>query len=52
MIDLHRQGKFPIEKLIKIYAVEDLKQARADEEAGKVSGFELILVFLGKSIKV
>ncbi|KAJ5322386.1 chaperonin 10-like protein [Penicillium brevicompactum] len=36
LIQLHRNGKFPIERLCKIYPVKDLDQALSDLKAGKV----------------
>ncbi|AEO68462.1 uncharacterized protein THITE_2118006 [Thermothielavioides terrestris NRRL 8126] len=35
-IDLHKQGKFPIEKICKVYPVADLKTAIADMKTGAV----------------
>ncbi|KAL2211549.1 putative aryl-alcohol dehydrogenase [Sarocladium strictum] len=36
MVQLHRDGKFPVEKICKMYAAEDLDKALADLKAGKV----------------
>lgn len=36
MVDLYRQGRFPIDKLITFYSLEDIEQAVADSEQGKV----------------
>jgi len=37
LIDLHRRGKFPVDKLVSIYSVKDLDRALEDMESGKVS---------------
>jgi Zn-dependent alcohol dehydrogenase len=37
LIDLHRQGKFPVEKICKVYPAAEIKQAISDMEAGRVS---------------
>ncbi|MFC0582295.1 NAD(P)-dependent alcohol dehydrogenase [Micrococcoides hystricis] len=34
ILELHRQGRFPLEKLVKTYAFDDLEQAIADTSAG------------------
>lgn len=34
MIELYRQGKFPFDKLIKFYSLDDINQAAADSEGG------------------
>ena len=34
LIDLHRQGRFPFDRLIKFYNLDDINQAAADSEAG------------------
>ncbi|KAK3299533.1 chaperonin 10-like protein [Chaetomium fimeti] len=36
LIDLHKQGKFPIEKISKVYPVADFKQAVSDMKDGIV----------------
>lgn len=36
LIDLHKQGKFPIEKISRVYPVAELKTAISDMEAGRV----------------
>lgn len=36
LLDLYREGKFPFEKLIKTYPIEQINEAIADSEAGKV----------------
>jgi Zn-dependent alcohol dehydrogenase len=36
LIELHKQGKFPIEKISKVYPVADLKKATADMKNGVV----------------
>ncbi|KAJ6149202.1 Polyketide synthase enoylreductase [Penicillium samsonianum] len=36
LIDLYKQGKFPVDKLAKIYAPEDFEQAMADLHSGSV----------------
>lgn len=37
LIDLYRQGKFPVDQLCKVYPAENLDQALEDLESGKVS---------------
>ena len=34
LVDLFKQGRFPIDKLIKTYAFEDINTAAADSEKG------------------
>lgn len=34
MIELYRQGKFPFDKLIKFYSLDEINQAAADSEGG------------------
>jgi aryl-alcohol dehydrogenase len=34
LIELHRQGRFPFDRLIKFYALDDINQAAADSESG------------------
>jgi aryl-alcohol dehydrogenase len=34
LIELYRQGKFPFDKLIKFYSLEEINQACADSESG------------------
>lgn len=34
LIDLYAQGRFPFDKLVKFYALEDINQAAADSERG------------------
>ena len=34
LIELWRQGRFPFDRLIKFYALNDINQAAADSEAG------------------
>ena len=36
LVELHRQGRFPFDKLIRVYPFEDIQQAAADAEAGTV----------------
>lgn len=36
LIDLHKRGQFPIERLIKTYPLEQINQAVLDMESGKV----------------
>jgi aryl-alcohol dehydrogenase len=36
LIELHRAGKFPFERLVKTYALEEINEAIADSEAGVV----------------
>jgi len=36
LIELWRQGRFPFDRLIKFYALEDINQAAADSESGAV----------------
>jgi aryl-alcohol dehydrogenase len=35
LIDLHMQGRFPYDRLIKFYRLEDINQAAADSEKGE-----------------
>lgn len=37
LIDLHKCGKFPVDRLVSIYSVKDLDRALEDMESGKVS---------------
>jgi hypothetical protein len=37
LIDLHKRGKFPIDRLVSIYPIKDLDRALEDMESGKVS---------------
>jgi hypothetical protein len=37
LIDLHKHGEFPIDKLVSVYSIKDLDQALKDMESGKVS---------------
>jgi aryl-alcohol dehydrogenase len=34
LIELHRRGRFPFDRLIKFYSIEDINQAAADSERG------------------
>ncbi len=34
LIELHRQGRFPFDRLLKFYSFDDINQAAADSEAG------------------
>ncbi len=34
LIELHRQGRFPFDRLIKFYALDEINQAAADSESG------------------
>jgi aryl-alcohol dehydrogenase len=36
LIELWKQGRFPVEKLVKTYAFEDINQAFADSESGEI----------------
>ncbi len=36
LIELWRQGRFPFDRLIKFYALEDINQAAADSQSGAV----------------
>ena len=36
LIELYRQGQFPIDKLIKTYPLDQINQAIKDMESGKV----------------
>lgn len=36
LINLHKQGKFPIEKISKVYPVADLERAISDMKDGTV----------------
>ena len=37
MIDLHKCGKFPVDRLVSTYSVKDLDRALEDMESGVVS---------------
>ena len=34
LIELYKQGRFPFDKLIKFYSLDQINQAAADSEAG------------------
>lgn len=36
LIDLYRQGGLPLEKIVKFYSLDEIEQAVADSEAGRV----------------
>jgi aryl-alcohol dehydrogenase len=36
LVELHRQGRFPFERLVKYYAMDQIEQALADSKSGKV----------------
>jgi aryl-alcohol dehydrogenase len=36
LIDLYRQGKLPLEKIVTFYTLDEIEQAVADSEAGRV----------------
>jgi hypothetical protein len=36
LIDLYLQGRFPFDRLIEFYALDEINQACADSEAGRV----------------
>ncbi|KAK3377220.1 chaperonin 10-like protein [Lasiosphaeria ovina] len=36
LMELHRQGRFPIDKICKVYPIEDLDRAMADMKSGEV----------------
>ena len=36
LVELHRQGRFPFDELIRVYAFEDIQQAADDAAAGTV----------------
>ena len=36
LIELYRQGLFPMEKLVTFYSLEEIEQAVHDSESGKV----------------
>jgi aryl-alcohol dehydrogenase len=35
LVDLHRQGRFPVERLVREYRFEDIARAFADSDAGE-----------------
>jgi hypothetical protein len=37
LIDLYKQGKFPVDKIAKIYSPDAIEQALADLHSGSVS---------------
>lgn len=36
LVELYRQGRFPLDKLVTFYPLDDIQQAVADSEAGRV----------------
>ncbi|MCD8012178.1 MAG: NAD(P)-dependent alcohol dehydrogenase [Lachnospiraceae bacterium] len=36
LVQLYKEGKFPVDKIIEQYAFEDIEQARIDSDSGKV----------------
>ena len=36
LVELHRQGRFPFDELMRVYAFDDIQQAAADAAAGVV----------------
>ncbi len=36
LVELHRQGSLPLEKIVRFYAFDDIEQAVKDSESGKV----------------
>jgi aryl-alcohol dehydrogenase len=36
LVELHRQGRFPFDELIRVYPFEDIQQAADDAAAGTV----------------
>lgn len=36
LISLHKEGRFPIERLVKVYPAEEIDEAMADMKDGKV----------------
>lgn len=36
LVDLHQKGKFPVEKMCKVYSAKDLEQALSDMRSGTV----------------
>ncbi len=36
LIDLYRQGRLPLEKIVKFYALDEIEEAVSDAEAGRV----------------
>jgi aryl-alcohol dehydrogenase len=34
LIELHREGRFPFDRLIKFYSLDDINQAAVDSETG------------------
>jgi aryl-alcohol dehydrogenase len=34
LIELHRQGRFPFDRLIEFYTLDEINQAAADSESG------------------
>lgn len=36
LIELHRKGRFPVDKLCKVYSIKDFDQAVKDMHDGKV----------------
>lgn len=45
LIEQHRQGKYPLEKLIRYYKVKDIRQALHDMKSGQV--LKPVLIWTG-----
>ena len=43
LMELHRSGNFPIERLCKVYPVEKLEMALTDLKSGSVRWYQFIL---------
>lgn len=45
LVELYKQGNFPIDKLSKVYPAEQLAQALEDLKTGKVRSMPIFIVF-------
>jgi aryl-alcohol dehydrogenase len=36
LVELHRQGRFPFDRLVQYYEMDDIERALADSKAGRV----------------
>ncbi|KAK0710539.1 hypothetical protein B0T21DRAFT_387435 [Apiosordaria backusii] len=43
LIQYHKEGKFPIERISKVYPVEEVEKAISDMERGKVCGCSMLI---------
>ena len=36
LVDLYRQGRLPLEKIVRFYSLDEIDQAVSDSESGRV----------------